>query len=223
MNMMPISASGGPCSQCGGAQKLNVRRDVQHRVTASRVTPRKIHASQPNRISLFVGDVAASSRPVVLHTLLGSCVAVCLFDPVLRAGGMNHILLPSCRPGEQGTRCGVHAMELLINELMKIGGEKRRFIAKAFGAANVLKGEHMPAIGVQNANFVREFLATEKIPLLAERMGGTHAVHLFFHTDTGRATVHTVDGSRMQRILHAESTYKSSAKNLPIEGDITLF
>jgi len=61
-----------------------------------------------NSISLYIGDVAASRLPIVLGTLLGSCVAVCLYDPVLRAGGMNHILLPSCQMGEKS-----HAPEFM--------------------------------------------------------------------------------------------------------------
>jgi len=177
-----------------------------------------------NRVILYAGDVAASRLPVVMDTLLGSCVAVCMYDPVLRAGGMNHILLPRCRAGEKNPRCGVHAMELLINELMKLGGEKRRFIAKAFGGANVLGGINMLPIGEKNAVFVREFLALERIPLVAERMGGNQAVHLFFRTDTGKATVHTVDGSILPKIINAEgNNCKKPATDRPYYGEITLF
>jgi len=137
---------------------------------------------------------------------------------------MNHILLPNCRAGETTPRCGVHAMELLINELMKLGGDRRRFVAKAFGGANVLEGMRMPPIGEGNAKFVREFLALEKIPLVAERLGGNHAVHLYFRTDTGRATVHTVDGSSLPKIIDAEGSYsKSPSWGNSLGGEITMF
>jgi chemotaxis receptor (MCP) glutamine deamidase CheD len=173
---------------------------------------------------LYAGEVAASQLPVVLDTLLGSCVAVCLYDPWLRAGGMNHILLPFCKAGESNPRCGVHAIKLLINELMKLGGDRRRFVAKAFGGANVLQGIKMPPIGERNARFVREFLAAEKIPLLAERLGGDHAVHLYFRTDSGKVTVHTVDGSILPRIIAAESSYdRSPSPDMSYSGEITLF
>ncbi|MGD0830935.1 MAG: chemotaxis protein CheD [Terracidiphilus sp.] len=162
--------------------------------------------------------------PVVLDTLLGSCVAVCMYDPALRAGGMNHILLSKCRAGERNPRCGIHAMELLINELMNVGGDRRRFIAKAFGGANVLQGIKMLPVGDSNAKFVREFLATERIPLVAERLGGNHAVHLYFHTDTGKATVHTVDGSSLPKIIDAEGSFSiSPCPSKPYYGEITLF
>jgi chemotaxis receptor (MCP) glutamine deamidase CheD len=159
-----------------------------------------------------------------MDTLLGSCVTVCIYDPVLRAGGMNHILLPTCRMGDKSPRCGIHAMELLINEVMKLGGDRRRFIAKAFGGASVLQGIKMLPIGDENAKFVRTFLATERIPLVAERLGGTHAVHLYFQTDTGKATVHTVNGSSLPRIIKAESSYlKTPSTDRPFSGEITLF
>jgi chemotaxis protein CheD len=115
-------------------------------------------------------------------------------------------------------------MELLINELMKLGGDRRRFVAKAFGGANVLQGIKMLPVGDRNARFVREFLALERIPLVAERMGGTHAVHLYFHTDTGKVTVHTVDGSILPKIVKVENSYwKLPSTVKSFGGDITLF
>lgn len=155
-----------------------------------------------------IGEVAASGHPLSLHTVLGSCVAVCLWDPVAEVGGMNHILIPSSSPDCRcGARCGIHAMELLINALMKEGGDRRRFVAKAFGAANVLPVFQTPTVGELNARFVRGFLSTEKIPLLAERMGGDRAVRVVFHARSGRAFVHTVDGSRLPEIVREETSW----------------
>jgi len=115
-------------------------------------------------------------------------------------------------------------MELLINELMKLGADRRRFIAKAFGGASVLHGIRMLPIGEGNAKFVREFLSTEKIPLVAERLGGNHAVQLYFHTDSGKATVHTVDGSILPRTISAEGSFcRLPFTNQFNYGEITLF
>ena len=115
-------------------------------------------------------------------------------------------------------------MELLINELMKLGGDRRRFVAKAFGGANMFQGINLLPVGCGNASFVREFLATEKIPLVAERLGGSHAVHVYFRTDTGKATVHTVDGSALPKIVDAEKSYRlSPGVDKPYYGEITLF
>jgi len=213
-----------PVSHCGSVYHLRVRNDVAENAARHAPVLNRVRHPDRHRISLHIGDVAASKSPVVLDTLLGSCVAVCMFDPVLCAGGMNHILLPYCRAGDRNPRCGIHAMELLINELMKIGGDRRRFVAKAFGGANVFKGIRMLPIGDGNARFVREFLATERIPLVAERLGGNHAVHLYFRTDTGKATVHTIDGSILPKIIDTEGLYLTPSSKKPMIGDdITLF
>jgi chemotaxis protein CheD len=213
-----------PVEPCGVIYHLLVRSDLPQEITPKKTDLKKVHLHGRNRISLYIGEVAASQSPVVLDTLLGSCVAVCMYDPMLRAGGMNHILLPKCQAGDKSSRCGVHAMELLINELMKLGGEKKRFIAKAFGGANVMPGLKMAPVGEGNAMFVRQFLATERIPLVAERMGGNHAVRLYFHSDTGKAYVHSVDGSSLPRIIRSETCYcKAAAGSKPIGDDITLF
>jgi chemotaxis receptor (MCP) glutamine deamidase CheD len=213
-----------PVQHCGVVYHLLVKSDLPPKTTPKKTVSKKAHLLGRNRISLYIGEVAASQSPVLLDTLLGSCVAVCLYDPVLRIGGMNHILLPKCQAGDKSPRCGVHAMELLINELMKLGGEKKRFIAKAFGGANIFPGMKMSPVGEENAIFVRQFLATEKIPLVSERMGGNHAVRLYFHTDTGKAYVHTVDGSSLPKIIKSESCYcKPTAGSRPIGDDITLF
>jgi len=182
------------------------------------------HVPQKCRVRLFTGDVVAGAHPLVLHTLLGSCVAVCLYDPMARIGGMNHILLPGGCKDCIGPRFGVHAMELLINRLMGLGVDRRRLIAKAFGGANVLGGMQQTPIGDNNARFVRDFLATERIPLVAERLGGDQAVHVYFEAGSGKATVHSVDGLRLPKILQAESVYSQThLADIYRSGDITLF
>lgn len=169
---------------------------------------------------LDIGDVVAGHGPMILHTLLGSCVAVCLRDPVSGVGGMNHILVPSSTTDVGWTtRCGVQAMELLINEVMKLGGDRRKLVAKAFGGGNVLQGFQSPTVGELNASFVRKFLLEEKIPLVAQRLGGTRAVTVNFHLDSGEVIVRSVDGSRLPAILRDEATYyeTSAASRFRVE------
>ena len=100
------------------------------------------------QISIHIGGYHASREPSVIHTVLGSCVAVCLFDPVNRVGGMNHILLPGkadMRHFDVSARYGINAMELLINKMMQLGGSRNRFLAKVFGGAHLF-----PAISKEN-------------------------------------------------------------------------
>ena len=188
----------------------------------SSVPRTRLQLVQTRRI--YIGEVVASATPMLVQTLLGSCVAVCLRDPVASIGGMNHILLPGrCDGDNRPSRCGVQAMELLINAIMNQGGDRRRLVAKVFGAGNVVATLQSPTVGERNAIFVRDFLAAERIPLVAQRLGGTHAVQVHFRTDTGKTTVHTVDGSRLPSILSAEDDYRCRFAEAGSGGEITLF
>jgi chemotaxis protein CheD len=114
-------------------------------------------------------------------------------------------------------------MELLINAIMKEGGDRRRLVAKAFGAGNVVATLQSPTVGELNAIFIRDFLAAEKIPLVAQRLGGIQPVQVFFRTDSGKTTVHTVDGSRLPTILSDEDAYHCAFAKAGSGGDVTLF
>ncbi len=129
---------------------------------------------------------------VLLTTLLGSCVATCLHDPVARIGGMNHFLVADGGGDAAGAeRYGLYAMEVLINGLLKLGGDKRRLQAKVFGGATMTDG--MGRIGAANAAFARQFLQTEGIAILAEDLGGTLARRVRYRPTTGRASLLHID------------------------------
>ncbi|WP_305043880.1 chemotaxis protein CheD [Geoalkalibacter sp.] len=139
-------------------------------------------------ISILPGEYRASADAIVLSTLLGSCVAACLYDPVKRIIGMNHFLLCGTRSlstlplllSESG-RYGVHAMELLINDMLKLGAQRRHLRAKVFGGATIIAPKSTgPGVGELNCRFVREFLLNEKIPLMAEDLGGIHGRVIYF-------------------------------------------
>jgi chemotaxis protein methyltransferase CheR len=145
--------------------------------------PRVPRAPVSKRI--IVGETFASARPTCVSTLLGSCVSACLFDPVRRVGGINHFLLPDGGPdGRDSARYGAYAMDLLINELMKLGADRSRLVAKIFGAAHMIGS---PAVSQRNREFVKQYLAREQITVLAERLGGDRGMELRFETHTGRA------------------------------------
>jgi chemotaxis protein CheD len=187
----------------------------------------KTESTPPRFVSharVNIGQVAASAEPFELGTVLGSCVAVCLYDPIRHLGGMNHILLPGKSLTGRCTRYGIHAMEILINDIMQLGGDRRKLVAKAFGGANVIQELKQTPIGDNNVKFVREFLSTEKIPLVAQRLGGSNAVILQFRTDTGKARVRDVDGSRLKQIIRDEKSYKRThSADILYTGEITLF
>jgi len=138
---------------------------------------------------IVVGEVFASQEPTLVTTVLGSCVAACLFDSEARIGGMNHFLLPETvhDDGPLTTRYGVHAMERLINDLLRLGAQRGRLKAKVFGASTI--GNFRSEVQARNARFVRTFLDKESIPLVAERLLGKRALEVRFRTDTGQAFV----------------------------------
>jgi chemotaxis protein CheD len=121
---------------------------------------------------------------------------------------MNHILLPGRCPIDDDSRCGEQAMDTLLDQVLALGADRHRLEAKVFGAANVVAALQSPTVGDLNAAYVRDYLAQLRIPIVAERLGGNHAVHIHFRTDTGRAGVRSVDGSRLPEILNAEEAYR---------------
>ena len=142
------------------------------------------------RYVITQGEFCTSDDPnATIFTLLGSCVACCLWDPVAKVGGMNHILLAQ-GPGATGDRpnlAGLNAMELLINGLLKLGAQRRRLQAKAFGGAQMVSG--LSDIGPENAGFLMQFLMRERIVCVSESLGGTSARQVIFHPTTGEARV----------------------------------
>ena len=126
--------------------------------------------------TIFIGEYFASSKPTVIYTLLGSCVAVCLFDPIKRIGGMNHIFLPGKADFNNfnaPARYGINAMELLINRILNIGGKRRNLVAKVFGGANMLPDiSEANGVGRKNIDFTIEFMKNESIDIVSWDMGG---------------------------------------------------
>lgn len=144
------------------------------------------------------GTYYVSAHPeVTMSTVLGSCISVCLFDPVAAIGGMNHFLLPAGRGTESGhIRFGVNAMEKLINELLKSGAAKQRLQAKLFGGARM--SATLSDIGRQNAAFAHSFLANEGIPSTSESVGGTLARRVIFRPTTGQAKLLFVQNDEVE-------------------------
>lgn len=133
------------------------------------------------------GWTVQSERPIA--TLLGSCVAVCLYDPKLRLAGMNHFLLPAGNRRSDDDDVVLHgdyAMEVLRNAMLARGASGSRLVAKAFGGGNVVNAIQM-SIGTRNAEFARQWLERERIPLLASDLGGSCSRKLVLDPVTGDA------------------------------------
>jgi len=157
-------------------------------------------------VNIGPGEHYTSAEPEIIKTLLGSCVAVCLFDPVSNLIGMNHFLLAKDKLQRSSLRdpragyYGVHAMELLINSLVKLGAKKNRLQAKVFGGANVLKTldgdipNHYD-VGNLNVDFALAFLTRERIPIVSTDVRGNTGRVIYF--DPGDFSVYRNDIERL--------------------------
>lgn len=148
-----------------------------------------VMAAEEAPVSVYVhpGQLFAASHAALVTTILGSCIAVCLWDPVARVGGVNHFLLPSGK----GPRYGTDAMPKLVDEMIARGAFLARMVAKVFGGACVIDNFTGPrkAIGTMNAEAALQFLADSSIPVRVNQTGGRRGRKLLFHTGTGQAYV----------------------------------
>jgi chemotaxis receptor (MCP) glutamine deamidase CheD len=212
------TGTGGSYTQTSGPSGIS-----QRATSASATGMNQPKVDECSRTSIIVGGVAASDKPSEIDTVLGSCIAACLYDDDAHIGGMNHFALPG---GDNNSRAaasyGVHAMELLINSIMQLGGDRRRLKAKVFGGATVLNSASGGSIGNRNAEFIRDFLSTESIPLEAVNRCGDCGMKLRFETHTGRARVKLL--SRDDAVA-ADQRSQESPPEVTHEtpGDVTLF
>jgi chemotaxis protein CheD len=144
-------------------------------------------------VFLHPGQIVASTEPCTISTIVGSCVAVCLFDPVRRAGGSNHYMLPDAgEPGVASARFGDVATEELLRRMLAIGCRRRDLQAKIFGGASLLpvsrrvSGE---SLGMKNVHMARRILVEQRIAIVAEDVGGTWGRRVVFRTDVGEAQI----------------------------------
>ncbi len=166
------------------------------------MTVENISQRAGRRIHVVQGEHYVTGDPgVTLTTILGSCVAVCLWDPMRGVGGMNHFLLPEGRAegANEGRRYGAYAMELLINELLRLGARRERLQAKLFGGARMFSG--LSDVGASNVAFAERFMRDETIPVMGTSLGGFGARRIQFWPTTGRAQQKTVTDTQELTVL----------------------
>jgi chemotaxis protein CheD len=120
-------------------------------------------------------------------------------------------------------RYGVHAMELLINQLTRLGARRSHLEAKVFGGGNVLQGVTLLNVGESNARFVSRFLSDESIPVVAEDLQGDISRKVYFFPATGRALVRGIKRAHNRTILEREAQYRQRLDHLPLAGNTELF
>ena len=178
--------------------------------------------------SILPGEFFVSRDPMVVYTVLGSCISACIRDPIVGVGGMNHFMLPRreqdpSNPVSLSARYGTYAMEILINQLIKMGARRENLEVKVFGGANVLRGFTLNSIGESNATFVGEYLRYEGIRLVAEDLLGTHPRKVYYFPTTGRVLVKKIRELHNHTIVERESEYDMRLRNTIVGGDIEMF
>ena len=182
---------------------------------------------QVESVKLAPGQFHAARGAGSISTVLGSCVSTCLWDPVERIGGMNHFLLPgkpaSASPWAVSGRFGVYAMEVLINDMVHLGADRRRLVAKVFGGAHVLSGFDTLDIGALNSRFVLDFLKEERIQVLAQDLLGSAPRKLHFFPDTGKVQLRRLQLQGDDRVEREERAYLARLAREQKGGDVELF
>ncbi|MHB1676835.1 MAG: chemoreceptor glutamine deamidase CheD [Sulfuriferula sp.] len=177
---------------------------------------------QCNAAKLLPGEYYYTDQNMVIVTVLGSCVSACIRDRVTGIGGMNHFMLPDMgtndvnNPASPSMRYGTHAMEILINDLLKAGAKRQNLEAKVFGGGNVLKGFSQMNVGERNAQFVRHFLHTQHMPIVAEDLNDIYPRKVYFFPQTGKVLVRKIKELRNDTLVKREVEYASRLKIITI-------
>jgi chemotaxis protein CheD len=163
-------------------------------------------------VKILPGEYYATARPMLIVTVLGSCVAACIRDKAGKAGGMNHFMLPF--PHDIGdvennmAIYGDYAMEVLIKQLLEMGAQRNNLEAKIFGGANLLKGVTADRVGERNADFVRAYLKKHNIPVLAEDLLGDYPRKIYFFPEQGAVKVKKLVRLHNDTIVRREQEHR---------------
>jgi chemotaxis protein CheD len=199
-----------------GFESINRYWDTENETQAAKILPGEYYVTDYNEL---------------VTTVLGSCVSACIRDKVFGVGGMNHFMLPlSDGRGWGGaddlastaTRFGNYAMEHMINDILKNGGHKKHLEAKIFGGGRVMEGATTD-IGANNIQFVRAYLQTEGIPIVAEDVGDIYPRKVIYFPVSGRARVKKLKKQHNSTIMMREKQYRKTIITQPDATDIELF
>ncbi|MBL8500592.1 MAG: chemoreceptor glutamine deamidase CheD [Nitrosomonas sp.] len=179
-------------------------------------------------VKLLPGEYYVTDKDLLLVTVLGSCVAACIRDSYSGIGGMNHFMLPdgggdAGSPLNASARYGTYAMEILINQLLKLGARRGNLEAKVFGGGNVLDGLTVANVGQRNADFVLKFLQTEKIKVVAQDLVDIFPRKVYFFPKSSKVMVKKLRNIHNTTISQREKDYRQRLHKVDSGGDVELF
>jgi len=190
-------------------------------------------AQRCHAVKILPGEFYVSAGEEMISTVLGSCVSACIFDARRRLGGMNHFMLPEPAPGGvagrddwagvagRAARYGSDAMEQLINAILGAGGRRDELEVKIVGGGRVLA--QMTDIGRRNIDFVRRYVETERLRLVAADVGDVYPRQVQFFPASGRLRVRRLTRAADAVLVAGERQYLKRLANDPIKGEVELF
>ncbi|GMM86348.1 chemoreceptor glutamine deamidase CheD [Pseudoalteromonas sp. MTN2-4] len=173
------------------------------------------------------GEFYVSKNDELISTVLGSCIAACVYDDKLGVGGMNHFMLPAAKgikeihADDLTCRYGNWAMEYLINEVLKNGASKANLKVKLFGGGKIIRS--MTDIGIGNIRFAHAYIQEEGLELVSHDVGGPWPRKVVFHPQTGRAQVKKLREMHNDTIERREVRYLHDIESQDAQTDIELF
>ena len=147
------------------------------------------------KLYLFPGSVFVSKLPHIVDTVLGSCIAVTLYDPVLKFGCINHFMLPNWNgEGAASNKYGDIAIPYLIKKMIELGSNRTDLKAKVFGGSEIGQSNGFFKIGASNMAIAFEILKKEKIQVVSHSVGGNLSRKVVFYSNNGEVLIRLIKG-----------------------------
>lgn len=189
----------------------------------------KMHNTYSAKI--LPGEYYVTTNNELIATVLGSCVSACIRDPIFGIGGMNHFMLPAQKDTSSkqwgsnavsaATRYGNFAMEHMINDILKNGGDRRNLELKLFGGGKVLA--QMTDVGSRNIDFVLDYVKVEGLNVVAKDLGDVYPRKVMYHPLSGKVKIKKLRSLHNDTIAKRESEYMNKLDVEPVESEIDLF
>lgn len=177
-------------------------------------------------VKVLPGEYFVTTADILLVTVLGSCVTACIRDRDKGLGGMNHFMLPDASEGgmlSSSARYGAYAMEVLLNHLLKLGARRSSLEAKVFGGGQVLASLTQTQVGEKNAQFVLDYLRTERIPVVAQDLLDIYPRKVYFFPVNGRVMMKKFVRVKNDTLIEREREYQARLRRDNVQGDVELF
>ena len=189
------------------------------------------HENQIVAAKLLPGEYYVTNENEMVTTVLGSCVAACIWDAVNGVGGMNHFMLPETSKSRLtardeavvGTalRYGNYAMEHLINTILQHGGKRKNLEVKLFGGGKIIAT--LGDVGSRNVDFVLDYVDTEALKLVSHDLGDIYPRKVNFYPKTGRVRMKKIKDLHNDTLILREKRYGTQLKDVSVESSIELF